>query len=288
MKSIACILILTVLFCACSSEREAPNGMKIKVLRDGKGSFAKPGEFLVTRMIIKDAKDSIWRDTNSQGIPMIIPVAEEKAMANEKGVESAFRVMKLGDSVSLDIDVKTLFGDQQLPPKLKPEDKLTYVFVVKDISDEAGVTRIQQQIQQQQMMEAQKMAAGQLTIDTVAIDTYLAANNIQAQRDPSGLRYVIKRMGKGPRPTIESTIKVLYKGTLLSDGTMFDQATSPVEWPLTQLVQGWQIGFPLLPKGSTATFYIPSTLGYGQTGYYPDIPPNANLIFEVELIDFTN
>jgi FKBP-type peptidyl-prolyl cis-trans isomerase FkpA/FKBP-type peptidyl-prolyl cis-trans isomerase FklB len=52
------------------------------------------------------------------------------------------------------------------------------------------------------------------------------------------------------------------------------------------LIQGWQIGFTLLNKGSKATLYVPSSLGYGPNGYPPSIPANANLVFEIELIDF--
>jgi FKBP-type peptidyl-prolyl cis-trans isomerase len=94
-------------------------------------------------------------------------------------------------------------------------------------------------------------------------------------------------MGKGTVPSPSSKILVTYKGSLM-DGTVFDQSKAPVEWPLNRMIQGWQIGFTFLPKGTSATLYIPSTLGYGQNGYHPDIPPNANLIFEVELLDVKN
>lgn len=282
------ILLMFFVLSACKKEREAPNGLKVRVLKEGTGNYAKPGEFLITSMIIKDAKDSIWRDTHQQNLPMIIPVGEETAIPNEKGVESAFRVMKLGDSVAIDIDAKSLFQDQPLPSQLKEDDKMTFVFAVKDITDEAGVNRVQMELQQRQMEEASKLQEGQLGLDTVAIDSWLAANSINAIKDKSGMRYVVKRMGKGPRPTVASTITFTYKGTLMADGSLFDESSSPVEYPLSQLIKGWQICFPLLPKGSSATLYVPSSLGYGPTGYQPGIPPNANLIFEVELIDFTN
>ncbi len=281
-------LVLIVVFSACEKEREAPNGLKVRVLKEGKGEYAKPGEFLITGMVIKDAKDSVWRDTYSQKLPMIIPVGEESAISTEVGVESAFRVMKLGDSVAIDVDAKTLFKDQPLPPQLKAEDKMTFVFAVKDITDQAGVARVQMELQQQQMADAKKLEQGQLALDTVAIDSWLAARNITAIKDKSGMRYVVKRMGKGPRPTVASTITFTYKGSLMADGSVFDESASPIVYPLSQLIQGWQICFPLLPKGSAATLYVPSSLGYGPNGYQPGIPPNANLIFEVELVDFSN
>ncbi len=124
----------------------------------------------------------------------------------------------------------------------------------------------------------------QLEADGVAIDGYLAANNISAQTDPSGLRYVITSLGTGAKPTLDKSIKVKYKGMLLSNGQIFDQANSAVVFKLNNLIQGWKIGFQLMPTGSKATLYIPSGLAYGAqaTG---SIPPNSNLIFEVELFE---
>ena len=66
----------------------------------------------------------------------------------------------------------------------------------------------------------------------------------------------------------------------------FDESATPIVYPLAQLIRGWQIVFQLFPKGTSATLYVPSPLGYGASGYQPGIPPNANLIFDVELVDF--
>lgn len=124
----------------------------------------------------------------------------------------------------------------------------------------------------------------QLQKDTEAIDAYLTTNNITALQDPSGLRYVITTQGTGTKPTLTNSIKVKYKGTLLSNGQIFDQANSAVVFKLSSLITGWKIGFQLLPAGSKATLYIPSGLAYG-TGSVGSIPPNSNLVFEVELFE---
>ncbi len=284
---IAQFALLTLVICsACSKDREAPNGLKVKVFKEGTGSFAAPGEFLVTRMIIKDGKDSVWRDTQLQDVPMIIPVGDSSAIANEKGVESAFRVMKKGDSLSIEIAAKILFGEQPMPPNMKADDKMTFIFSVKDITDQQGVNVIQQGLQAKQFEKQQQLQEGQIVLDTLAIDSYLVTNKITTIKGPSGLRYVIKRMGNGAKPSLSSVVFFKYRGTLMDTGVEFDQSQTPVEYPLARLIQGWQILFPLFPKGTSATLYIPSSLGYGPTGYQPGIPPNANLIFDVELVDF--
>ncbi|MDZ4715364.1 MAG: FKBP-type peptidyl-prolyl cis-trans isomerase [Cytophagales bacterium] len=279
--------VLAFLCCiACDTIREAPNGLKMKVHRQGIGEYAKPGEFLVTSMVIKDAKDSIWRDTRNQNLPMFVPVGLATEVDTEKGVESAFRVMKKGDSVEVPVDAKILFDGQPMPAGLKDGDKLIFIFSVSEITDQRGVNELYQQLQAKEYEKSMAQSEGQIGIDTVAIDAYLASKKIKALRDKSGLRYVITRLGKGAKPLLSSTVRVQYKGMLMENGEIFDQSSGPVEWPLTSLITGWQIGFQLLPKGSMATFYIPSKLGYGVTGYQPGIPPDANLIFEVELIDF--
>jgi len=204
-------------------------------------------------------------------------------------MESAFRVVKKGDSLELTVTAQSLFENtwqQPVPAGVKPEDKITFLIGCKEVTDREGIQKIQADIQSREMERMQKLAVEQMALDSAAIDTYLASNNIKAEKGTKGLRYVITKLGNGPKPSLESTVKVNYKGSLLENGTVFDQSQAPIEFPLANLIQGWQIGFQLLPKGSKATLYIPSTLGYGQNGSPPVIPANANLVFEVELIDF--
>ncbi len=122
-------------------------------------------------------------------------------------------------------------------------------------------------------------------IQKTMIDEYLLENEIEdVQIHPSGLRYKITQEGTGDSPTTSNSISVKYKGTLLSSGETFDEATTARTFVLNTLIQGWQIVFPLLKEGSKATLYIPSKLGYGASGYNT-IPGHAILKFEVELVD---
>lgn len=126
-------------------------------------------------------------------------------------------------------------------------------------------------------------AEKQAEIDEQVIVGYIAANNIEATRHESGMYYVIHNQGIGENPTINSTVEVFYKG-FLTNGNVFDQTTSgPVSFPLRNLIQGWQIGIPLLKEGGSATFYIPSALGYGTQGSL-SIPANSVLIFDIDLV----
>lgn len=103
----------------------------------------------------------------------------------------------------------------------------------------------------------------------------------------SGLQYEVIEMGKGPKPTSTSKVKVYYKGTFL-DGNVFDQRLAPqepIEFSLMQVIPGWTEGIALMPKGSKFKLYIPFNLAYGHQGNQ-GIPPYSTLIFEVELLDF--
>ncbi len=107
----------------------------------------------------------------------------------------------------------------------------------------------------------------------------------------SGLQYLVIEAGKGAKPTAADTVRVNYKGSLL-DGTVFDDSAQhggPAEFPLAQVVPGWQEGIVLMPVGSKYRFWIPSSLGYGETGTPGGpIPPNSTLVFEVELLDIVD
>ncbi len=126
--------------------------------------------------------------------------------------------------------------------------------------------------------------ADQLIKDIQTIDDYLAAQKITAVKDPSGLRYVVTTQGTGAKPLSYENVNVNYVGKLLDNGQTFDASTSPSTLQLTRVISGWQIGLPLVNKGSKVTLYIPSGLGYGAVGK-GTIPSNANLSFDIELLD---
>lgn len=102
----------------------------------------------------------------------------------------------------------------------------------------------------------------------------------------SGLQYEVIKMGNGPKPTAESTVRVHYVGTLI-DGTEFDSSikrNEPAEFPVVGVIPGWTEALQLMPVGSKFKIYIPQDLAYGATGAGDVIKPFSTLIFEVELL----
>jgi peptidyl-prolyl cis-trans isomerase A (cyclophilin A) len=105
----------------------------------------------------------------------------------------------------------------------------------------------------------------------------------------SGLRYQIIQEGSGVKAEKGKNVTVHYKGQL-SDGTVFDSSykrNEPIDFPLGvgQVISGWDEGIQLLKVGDKARFVIPSHLGYGSRGAGGVIPPDATLIFDVELMN---
>jgi peptidyl-prolyl cis-trans isomerase A (cyclophilin A) len=105
----------------------------------------------------------------------------------------------------------------------------------------------------------------------------------------SGLRYQIIQKGSGAKAEKGKTVSVHYKGQL-PDGTVFDSSykrNQPIDFPLGmgQVIAGWDEGISLLKVGDKARFVIPSNLGYGSRGAGGVIPPDATLIFDVELMN---
>jgi FKBP-type peptidyl-prolyl cis-trans isomerase len=109
------------------------------------------------------------------------------------------------------------------------------------------------------------------------------------KKTDSGLRYQIIQEGSGKSAQKGSTVSVHYKG-MFADGGEFDNSIKrgkPIEFPVGvgQVIPGWDEGIQLLKVGDKARFVIPPHLGYGSRGAGGVIPPNATLLFDVELMD---
>lgn len=105
----------------------------------------------------------------------------------------------------------------------------------------------------------------------------------------SGLRYQIIQKGEGQQAEKGKTVAVHYKG-MFPDGSEFDNSYkrgNPIEFPvgMGNVISGWDEGIQLLSVGDKARFVIPSHLGYGKRGAGGVIPPDATLVFDVELMN---
>jgi FKBP-type peptidyl-prolyl cis-trans isomerase FkpA len=105
-------------------------------------------------------------------------------------------------------------------------------------------------------------------------------------KTPEGLSYSVITPGNGDRPNAESKVIVNYKGMLTADGTEFDSGQA-AQFPVGGVIPGFAQGLQLMQPGGSYRLCIPAALGYGAAGTGP-IPANADLVFEVDLLSFTN
>ena len=103
---------------------------------------------------------------------------------------------------------------------------------------------------------------------------------------PSGLQYVDYVVGTGPSPQKGQKVTVTYAGKL-TDSTQFDANTDGFSFTIGvhQVISGWDEGVMSMKVGGSRTLIVPSDLGYGARGAGAAIPPNATLVFDVELLE---
>ncbi len=146
-----------------------------------------------------------------------------------------------------------------------------------------------------QLLQQKMQEEGQKQMEQLAAANTLAEKNFMAENakktgitvTASGLQYEVVTTGTGAKPAAEDVVRVHYVGTLL-DGTKFDSSIDrgePAEFGVNQVIPGWTEALQLMAVGSKYKLYIPSAIAYGAQGAGQAIPPNAALVFEVELLD---
>ncbi len=193
-------------------------------------------------------------------------------------------------SYSIGLDVGMTFQRQGID--IAPE---AFLQGLKDAADTSGnrlmtdeqIQETMMSFQQKMMTKAQEKQLKESGAANEAGEKFLAENKSKpgVVTTASGLQYKIIKAGTGKKPKATNEVKVHYRGTLLN-GMEFDNSFSrgePITLPVSGVIPGWTEALQLMPVGSKWELYIPSKLGYGNTGSGP-IPGGSTLIFEVELL----
>ena len=199
---------------------------------------------------------------------------EKKQVSYMIGLDIANSLDPLKDELDVDLIAEAMrarFAGET--PKLSEE--------LVQIVQEAFTAKLQAR----QAAEAAEKASKTLEEGTA----FLASNKDKpgVSVTESGLQYRVERAGNGATPKADDVVRVHYKGTL-PNGDVFDSSYDrgqPAEFGLGQVIPGWSEGVQLMKVGSKYTFWIPSDLGYGETGGGGVIPPHTMLTFEVELLE---
>jgi FKBP-type peptidyl-prolyl cis-trans isomerase FklB len=210
-------------------------------------------------------------------------VSNAKIKTREDSLSYAFGIVNFNalqsDSLKLDarIVAKAMLDGEKGKPEMSDEIARSFImsFVTKRQSAQAA-----QKAEQDKLLFKDYIAEN---------ETFLTKNKEKAgvSVTPSGLQYEVIKMGTGPKPTQNNTVKVHYSGTLI-DGTEFDSSIKrkePAQFPVSGVIPGWTEALQLMPVGSKFKLYIPENLAYGANQAGDVIKPFSTLIFEVELLE---
>ena len=143
----------------------------------------------------------------------------------------------------------------------------------------------QQAIQSKQAEKNKKVGEDNVKEGKAFLETN--AKKPGVKKLPSGLQYTVEKEGAGASPKATDTVRVHYRGTLIS-GKEFDSSYSrnePAEFEVNRVIKGWTEALQLMKPGAKWKLFIPSEIAYGAGGAGPDIGPNATLLFDVELLE---
>ncbi len=252
------------------------------------------GQVLLIYMQYRTDGDSLLMDSRRMR-PEPVPVG--LAPTPKRGsIEEAMSLLLPGDSAIFRFNADTVFAKsigQPVPPFLKRSgNALRITVAAKELLTTEQMQAREQTMRAEQLRLAKARSAKQLLKDDVQIQAYLKKNKLtaKAKKTVGGTWYVITKRGTGAVPKKGQTVSVKYRGTLLATGKEFDSTAKHGDTPFDftlgqgQVIQGWDQGLAVLPVGSKATLLIPSPLGYGERGAGGDIPANAVLRFDVELV----
>jgi FKBP-type peptidyl-prolyl cis-trans isomerase FkpA len=290
------LLVLIGLITLSCSEKETPGGVKYTVLKKGDGVAVATGQFLVMDILLRDSKDSVWFNTADSDYPAVL-AAPDQSMVKDGGEFGVFKTLTKGDCVTFKVSANTVFTktrQRPVPDGVDTASLFTYVVNLKDVWNEEQIQKFQAEISR----ESQRK---QMAKDSVLIQNYIKENNLETKRTPSGIHYVVLKEGKGELAAPEKVASIHYAGFSL-DGKIFDTSLAAVAkannfnnggrnepYPVTvkrgQVIQGWHDMIQMMNKGMKVRAIIPSHLAYGPQGNGPVIPPNAILIFDMELTD---
>lgn len=276
MKGNVCLVVLILLLSACQEVEPlmTPLGTNYIKHTANKSPLPKPGEYIFFHSQIR-IQDSIIHTSRLQGeLPRFQLKNEQDLRRQPSPIEDVLRYMAVGDSVTVEIPFQA--GDRR-PKGFEMAEALYYDVVCLNIQSEVAFIE-----QNQKQFERIQREMNKLVL------RYNEGRLKSIEQTNSGLEYIIKEEGKGPKPQKGEQLRVHYYG-MLTNGELFDnsiQSDTPLQFSLGsgKVIKGWEEGLALLNKGSKAVFIVPPDLAYGETGNPPKIPAQATLVFYVELL----
>lgn len=254
-------------------------GLIYKYHLNAPGREATLNDVVELQFVLKNSKDSILRNTFEEGQAIISTLQKPRFMGS---FEEGLALMSAGDSCTFWISADSMFAKgigAAMPAFIEKGSLLRFDVKMSNVWS------------MEEYLKARELRTieAQMKEDKFLLD-YFSKNNIQvSQVGETGIYYQQLSPGNGTHPQKGQQVKVHYTGKLIN-GKVFDSSVSRGE-PFVftvgvgQVIEGWDYGIPNMSVGEKGILYIPSYRGYGERGAGGAIPPDAILIFEVELIE---
>jgi len=294
MRSYLALLFpITLVIMSCGSQSTSQmtkTGYEYKLYHDEAGAIAKPGQYVYYFLDVLNDRDSLIqtnRKNPSRAVTMI-PLSEDIAGAPLNPIMDVMMMSSVGDSIGLILPKDSI---PNLPPQFSDITHIEYKIVVQEIVDEAVYKdRVEKERAEAQII-AEQLKARESDVADLVTSTIKKYNDGSLKNDlktvEGDLQYLIIEEGTGPLAENGSVALAQYYGSKL-DGESFDNSFKrgrgfPVNVGSGGVIQGWDKTFPYLKEGDKAFIFIPSDLGYGATGSPPNIGPDEDLVFYVEI-----
>lgn len=195
---------------------------------------------------------------------------------------------KVSYSIGLDIGRNLKNQKIEVDPKVLEQGIKDAIEDKKPLLTEDEIAQVMAQFQQEHYAQQEKEKAEISEKNKVEGQKFLEENkkNKDVVTLPSGLQYKVLKSGSGISPSLTDKVKTHYIGKFL-DGTEFDNSVKrgePAEFPVNGVIKGWTEALQKMKVGDKWILYVPPDLAYGEQGAGNVIPPNATLVFEVELL----
>ena len=291
MKNINYLISLIFILISCvDKEKVLDNGIELKYFKNGNGEEIKDGQIVMINLQYFDYDGNEL--LNKVGNDPVV-LQKDSSWENNGIIYEVIDNLVKGDSVFFQLTTEQFFKNApqsvEVPDSVKNK-LISFYTGVQDVMSQSEFEDYQRVQYEKMQQEMEQQNENQLSIDLELIENYLKENNIDAMKSESGLHYVITEKGNGDNAAAGDNVTVHYTGMLLN-GEKFDSSldrNQPFSFQLGQgmVIRGWDEGITYFNKGASGTFYIPSTLGYGSSGAGGVIPPNAILIFEIQVLDY--
>jgi peptidylprolyl isomerase len=227
-----------------------PSGLRWVVLEKGDEKAATPGIDAIVTVHYAGWLESgtLFDEAKPDGPPVSFPLNRVI-----KGWTEGLQLMHPGSEVKFHIPWQLAYGEKGSPPQIP-----AYANLIFDVQ----------------------------LVSFTSPPPFAMPADADLKTTPSGLRYQVVKAGTGKAPEATDRVTVNYAGWLTS-GKLFDSSYKngkPATFPLDHVIKGWTEGVQLMQEGAIYKFVIPASLGYGSAGAGGLIPPDATLVFQIELV----